>query len=376
MKILINTRFLLKDKLEGIGWFSFEVARRLAQWHPEIEFVYAFDRAFDESFITSDNIKPVVLFPPARHPFLFYAFFEWAMPSLIKKEKPDLFFSPDGFLSLSSNVPTVLTIHDLAYLHFPEQVSWIQEKYYAHYVPKFAHHASRITTVSTYTKNDIIDKFGIEDKKIDVTYNGYNLSYAPISEAEKQKVKNTFSQGEDYFLYVGSIHPRKNIPNILRAFEQFKSKENSKIKLVLVGRMAWQTSEVGAVYDKMKYKNDVIFLGYQSIENLHKIVAAAFANVYVSFFEGFGIPILESLKSGVPVIASNTSSMPEVLGNAGLLVEPSNVEHIAQAMQAFYKDEKLRLDCAEKGLLQSEKFSWDYTAQKVWKSIETVLTKS
>ena len=376
MKILINTRFLLKDKLEGIGWFSFEVARRLAQWHPEIEFVYAFDRAFDESFITSDNIKPVVLFPPARHPFLFYAFFEWAMPSLIKKEKPDLFFSPDGFLSLSSNVPTVLTIHDLAYLHFPKQKSWIQEKYYAHYVPKFAHHASRITTVSTYTKNDIIDKFGIEDKKIDVTYNGYNLSYAPISEAEKQKVKNTFSQGEDYFLYVGSIHPRKNIPNILRAFEQFKSKENSKIKLVLVGRMAWQTSEVGAVYDKMKYKNDVIFLGYQSIENLHKIVAAAFANVYVSFFEGFGIPILESLKSGVPVIASNTSSMPEVLGNAGLLVEPSNVEHIAQAMQAFYKDEKLRLDCAEKGLLQSEKFSWDYTAQKVWKSIETVLTKS
>lgn len=375
MKILINTRFLLKDKLEGIGWFSFEVAQRLAKMHPEIEFVYAFDRAFDERFITSDNIKPVVLFPPARHPFLFYAFFEWAIPRLVKKEKPDLFFSPDGFLSLSIDTPTVLTIHDLAYWHFPQQVSWIQEKYYSHYMPKFAQRANQITTVSTFTKEDIVDKFNINPAKIAVTYNGYNLSYKPISALEKEAVKKEFAQGEEYFLYVGSIHPRKNIPNILRAFETFKNKENSRMKLLLVGRMAWQTSEVGAVYEKMKHKNDVLFLGYQNIENLHRIVGAAFANVYVSLFEGFGIPILESLKAGVPVITSNTSSMPEVLGDAGLLVNPTNVDSIAEAMQTMYKDEKLRQDFLEKGIWQSQKFSWDLTAEKVWKSIELALHK-
>jgi glycosyltransferase involved in cell wall biosynthesis len=359
--------------MEGIGWFSYEVARRIAAAQPEIEFIYAFDRAWDESFITSANIRPVRLMPPARHPFLFYAFFEWAMPRLLHKERADAFFSPDGFLSLSTQVPTLLTIHDLAYRHFPNQVGWLAQKYYERYMPKFAHRADRITTVSTFTKTDISAQFGVNTDKIDVVYNGFNEAYAPIDETTAAAVRQKYTDGAPFFIYVGSIHPRKNVANLLRAFDAFKSKQNSPLKLVLVGRMAWQTGEVGEVLAKMQHRNEVIMLGYVGIAELPQLVAAAFANVYVSLFEGFGIPILEAMRSGVPVITSDTSSMPEVAGDAGILVNPHSVEQIADAMQKMYADSDFRQNAIEKGIIQSQNFGWDKTAQKVWSSLSLML---
>lgn len=373
MKIVINTRFLLRDKLEGIGWFSFEVARRIAAAHGEIEFIYAFDRPWDESFITSSNIRPVKLFPPARHPFLFYAYFEYAMPRLLQREKPAAFFSPDGFLSLSTQVPTLLTIHDLAYKHFPNQVSWLAQKYYEHYMPRFAQKAARITTVSTYTKADISQQFGIDSDKIDVVHNGANPAYRPLSEEEIAATQNEYSQGEAYFVYVGSIHPRKNVAQLLRAFELFKNANPNPIKLLLVGRMAWQTGQVGEVLANMKNSKDVLLLGYLSIDKIYKVVGAALANVYVSLFEGFGIPILEAMQAAVPVICSNTSSMPEVAGDAGILVNPDSAEQISHAMQKIYKDHNFRNQCIDNGKIQAQKFSWDITAQKVWSSLERIL---
>jgi glycosyltransferase involved in cell wall biosynthesis len=373
LKIVINTRFLLADKLEGIGWFSFEVARRLAAAHSEIEFIYAFDRPWDESFITSTNIRPVKLFPPARHPFLFYAYFEWALPRLLAREKPAAFFSPDGFLSLSTPVPTLLTIHDLAYKHFPNQVSWLAQKYYEHYMPRFAQKAARITTVSTYTKADISQQFGIDSQKIDVVHNGANPAYHPLNGEEKKAVQKEYSQGEDYFVYVGSIHPRKNVAQLLRAFELFKNTNPNRTKLLLVGRMAWQTGEVGQVLANMKNSKDVLLLGYLGINQIYKVVGAALANIYVSLFEGFGIPILEAMQAAVPVICSNTSSMPEVAGDAGILVNPDSAEQISQAMYKIYKDHDFRIQTIATGLHQAQQFSWDITAQKVWSSLERVL---
>ena len=130
MKIAINTRFLLPNKLEGIGWFSYEVLKRWVAWHPEHEFIFIFDRKYDERFIFDKNVTPVVAFPPARHPFLFYLWFEWALPTVFAKHKVDAFMSPDGFMSLRSKVPTQLVIHDIAWKHFPEQVPYWYRKHY------------------------------------------------------------------------------------------------------------------------------------------------------------------------------------------------------------------------------------------------------
>jgi len=371
--IAINTRFLLPNKLEGIGWFSYEVLKRWVEWHPEHEFIFIFDRAYDEQFVFGSNVKPIVASPQARHPVLFYLWFEWALPAIFKKQKADAFMSPDGFMSLSSDIPTLLVIHDIAWKHFPTQVPWTHRKHYEYYMPRFAKKASQIATVSEYSKKDIIQHLEVSADKIDVVYDGANASFVPLSLEERVKVEDKYSNGCPYFLYVGSIHPRKNVLRLLQAFDEFKSKTDSNMKLLLAGRIAWQSGDVAEVLAKMKYRDEVVFLGYTDAIELPKITAAAYALTYVSLFEGFGIPILEAMYCDVPSISSNTSSMPEVAGDAGLLADPYTVDSIAGQMLRLWNEKGLREELIEKGKIQRQKYSWDLTAEKMWVAMEKTL---
>ncbi len=371
--IAINTRFLLPNKLEGIGHFTCESLRRITQQHPEHDFIFLFDRPYSAHYIFANNIRPVVVSPQARHPILWYLWFEWAIPRHLSTIRPDIFVSTDGYGSLRSNTPSLVVLHDLAFEHYPEQVPFMVRKYYQYYSPKFAQKASRIATVSEYTKQDICDKYGISPSKIDVVHNGANDIYAPLSSDEKQQIKAQYTQGSDYFLFVGAIHPRKNLANILRAYEQLKQQGNCSAKFVVAGRKAWQSSEAFTVYEQMQFKSEVIFLGHLQLSVLAKIYAAATALVYASLFEGFGIPIIEAMRSEVPVITANTSSMPEVAGDAALLVSPDSVAQISTAMQQLYEQPALRQQLIGKGKVQYQKFGWQQTADKLWASIERVL---
>jgi glycosyltransferase involved in cell wall biosynthesis len=373
--IAINTRFLLPNKLEGIGWFSYEVLKRWVEWHPEHEFIFIFDRAYDEQFVFSSNVKPIVASPQARHPVLFYLWFEWTLPAIFKKHKVDAFMSPDGFMSLSADIPTLLVIHDIAWKHFPTQVPWSHRKHYEYYMPRFAKKAAHIATVSEYSKNDIVNHLQVMPEKIDVVYDGANESFVPLSLDERVKIEDKYSNGCPYFLYVGSIHPRKNVLRLLQAFELFKSKADTNMKLLLAGRIAWQSGDVAEQLAKMNYRNDVVFLGYTDAVELPKITAAAFALTYVSLFEGFGIPILEAMYCDVPSISSNTSSMPEVAGDAGLLADPYSVDSITEQMLRLWNENGLREQLIEKGKIQRQKFSWDLTAEKMWVTMEKILDK-
>lgn len=370
MKIAINTRFLLSNKLEGIGWFTHEVARRWVEWHTDVEFTFIFDRPFSDEFIPHPRVKPVVAFPPARHPFLFYGYFEWAIPRILRREQADIFVSPDGFLSLRTHTPTLMVMHDVAYRHFDTHVNWIQQRYYDYFVPRFMARADRIATVSEYSKQDFIQQFGTPSDKIDVVYNGCNDNFRPLPDDEKARIRQQYAQGCPYWIYVGSIHPRKNVARLIEAFDQFKSRVATPHKLVLAGRMAWQTGEVGEVMQRIRHKDDIIFLGYVSADELPRVVASAFAVAYVSLFEGFGIPLLEAMQCDVPAIASDTSSMPEVIGDAGLLVNPYSVESIANAMVQLAQDSTLYDTCIRNGQAQRQKFSWDKTAAALWQSVE------
>lgn len=376
MKIAVNTRFLLANKLEGIGWFTHEVLRRWVEWYPEHEFVFIFDRPFDEQFIFGDNVKGVYTHPPARHPFLFYLWFEWALPRVLKKEQPDVFVSTDGFMSLKAkNTPTLCVIHDIAWKHFPTHIPKLVRKFYTHFVPKYAEASKRLATVSTYSKEDMVKHLAVDTDKIDVVYNGAHHAYKPLSDKEVNAAQHKYAAGNPYFLYLGSIHPRKNVPNLLRAFEQFKKANSTKHKLVLAGRMAWQNSEVGAVLESMEFRKDVVFLGYVATEDLPTVVAGAYALTYISLFEGFGIPLLEAMYCNVPSLTSIVSSMPEVVGDAGLVVEPQSVEAIAEGMTRLVLEKGLREDLIEKGKVQREQFSWDLTAKKMWQALEKTLAQ-
>ena len=368
MKIAVNTRLLLKNRLEGIGWVAYETLRRMVKDHPDVEFYFIFDREPDPMFIFGDNVKPIVLFPQARHPFLFIWFFEFSVTKALRKIKPDLFFSPDGYLSLRSDVPQVTQFHDLNFEHFPKDMPKIHLWHYKKYFPKFARKAKRIVTVSEFSKQDIVDCYGVDPQKIDVAYNGVNEIFKPLPETEIMEIRGKYSGGFPYFMFVGSLHPRKNLARLFSAFDRFKSYNRNDVKLVIVGEKRWWTEPIQRAYDAMSCKDDVVFVGRLSAEDLHRVTAAALASVYVSYFEGFGIPILEAFKCDTPVITSNVTSMPEVAKDAALLVDPFNEDSIAKAMINVL-DDKVRERLIEKGRERAKDFSWDKAADDIWNSL-------
>lgn len=399
MLIAVNTRLLLKDKLEGIGWFTYESLKRITKAHPEHQFLFLFDRPFAEEFIFSDNVSPLVTGPQSRHPFLWYWWFEQSLPKILHKHDPDLFLSPDGFLPLSYTSPAgpkkckfLPVIHDLHFEHYPQDIPFFARKYFQRYFPKYAKKANRIATVSEYSKQDISTLYKISPEKIDVVYDGANKEYHP-SQAELPSQPSPAAQlsqeergigvlspplgeiqeGMVYFLFVGALSPRKNVARLLQAFDAFKPSASASMKLVIVGEKMFMTSDIEDVYNKMKFKTDVIFTGRLGVDNLKKIMAEAFALVFVPYYEGFGIPILEAMYCDVPVITSNVTSMPEVAGDAALLVDPLSVDSIKNAMLKIFNDETLRNQLIANGRIQREKFSWDKTAEKLWACIEKTI---
>lgn len=375
MRIGVNTRLLLKGKLEGIGWFTYQTLERIVKAHPEHEFVFFFDRPYDQQFIFANNVTPVVVHPQARHPILFYIWFEWSLPAMLRKHKIDLFLSPDSYMSLSTKVPTCLVIHDLAFEHYPEHFVLSHRLYWRHYSPLFARKAKRIATVSTFSKEDIHKQYDIPLDNIDVVYNGAHDEYRPLSHTERDEVKQKYADGCEYFVFAGALHPRKNIVNLLKAFIAFKKRQKTNMKLVIAGRLAWKYEEVEKMQAEMPFKDDVKWVGYMNVDELSKLIGGAYALVYASLFEGFGIPILEALQCDVPAIVSSTSSMPEVAGNAALLVDPSDPDDIADKMHQLYKDEALRGKLIANAREQIKKFDWNLSAEKLWNSMMKCIEK-
>lgn len=362
MRIAINTRFLLPAKLEGIGRYTYEVVRRLVERHADWEFIFLFDRPYDPEFIFGANVKAVVIPPPARHPLLWYVWFEWSVARVLKKHKPDVFFSPDAYLSLAAKTPTLMVMHDLAHEYFPEQLPLMVRQYYRHFVPRYCRRADHLLSVSEFTKRDMQKQYNLPSGKISVSGNGCRDGFWPLSETEKKAVQMQYTSGKGYLLFIGAIHPRKNVHRLLQAFEWFKQRSGSDIKLVLCGRMAWKTGEVAQLHQQSQYRDDIIFTGFLPDSELPRILGAALAFVYPSLFEGFGIPVLEAMYSEVPVLSSDAGALPEVVGRAGLQVSPLDVNGWAEAMLRILEDQALRNALLEAGRQQRLLFSWDRAA--------------
>ena len=372
MNIGINTRLLLKDRIEGVARYIFEISSRMAASNPEDHFYYFFDRKFDTQFITSDNITPVIIPPQSRHPILWNIWFQYQLPRYLKKYKIDVLFTGETYLPRNTKTPSVIVSHDLAYKHYPEQIPNSVLRYYDKNFEKNHEKADAIIAVSDATKQDIIMQYGTAPEKITVVHNASPKGFKKLYREEKNQVLEKLTGGDPYFVYLGSFHPRKNIKQLISAFELFKVKTNSKYKLVLLGRWAWKTEEIKQKIEQSRYTDDII-VRQESREAIFKFVAAAEALLYVSLFEGFGIPVLEGFSAGVPVITSNLSSMPEVAGDAALLVDPKNAEDIADAMVQVSSNPQLATTLIEKGTKRLDLFSWDTSAAKTYSILKKLV---
>jgi glycosyltransferase involved in cell wall biosynthesis len=368
MIIAVNTRFLVNE-LEGYGYFIHELFKTLVRTHPGHQFYFLFDRPFNEEYIFSSNVHPLVISPPARLPVLWKYWYDVKIPAALKKIKADVFVSPDGYCSLATKIPQCLVIHDLGFLHHPEAYKKSHVRFFKKKTPKFLKKAKSIVTVSQFSKDDIVKHYKADPAKIEVIYNGVKNIFRPVLFDEQTAIKGKYTQGKEYFIYLGAIQPRKNLINLLKAFSIFKKRLQSNMKLIITGRLAWKNEEFLQLINTYKYKSDVVLTGYVAEQELAVLLGSAYALVYPSMFEGFGVPVAEAMKCEVPVLTSEKTSMQEVAGDAALYFNPKEHADIADKMMLIYKDENLRKQLIEKGKLNVEKYSWEKSADLFWDSI-------
>ncbi|MBK7222826.1 MAG: glycosyltransferase family 4 protein [Saprospiraceae bacterium] len=353
--------------LEGVGRYTFEILHRLCASHPEHTFYFFFDRKYDEKYVFAPNVVPVILFPPARHPFIFVFWFEWSVRRALKKIKADVFLSFDAMLSLLSDVKSVLVVHDLAYLHYPGYLPGSALWFYRYFMPRYIQKAEKIVAVSSFTAMDVKSAFGVSDEKISVAWNALPASYEEKTVQTDRKLENP------YFIVPGAISERKNTLNILLAFEKLlHTHPSDDIRLVFAGGFMFPLKgEVKKRWTSLQKAGYLVHIDKPDDDRMRQWISHARALIYVSLFEGFGIPILEGMAMEVPVITSNVSSMPEVAGPAALCVNPLQPDAICSAMEAMRNDET-RKSLIKLGKEQLKNFDWNRSAEHIYQCLVSV----
>lgn len=303
-------------------------------------------------------------------------FWYLTLPFRLRNSNFDLIHNP-------SQIPTffkfkqkyIITIHDLTPLKFNKAHKFGKGILYKILYKRTLESADKILTISESTKKDILEIFpNIKKEKIIVTYlAAENKFKEKLSKSKLESCKKKYSLPEKFFLYVGTIEPRKNLVGLIEAFSEIKNDEG--YKLVIVGKKGWKFKQIYEKINEKKLSSKIIFTGYVPDEDLPKIYNLAKFFTYVSLYEGFGIPILESMSAGCPVITSNISSMPEVAGDAAIIVDPYDKKSISNAIKSLIKEPKLRKKLSMKSKKHSKRFSWKYTQREIYKVYENLINQ-
>ena len=374
MTIAVNCWVLRNKQLDGIGYFTINTLPWIIKNNPDVSFVILCDKNFSEPYFDFKNVTLRKVFPPYRHPLLYIFYMDFVLPIVLKKIKPDLFVSAEGFLSLLSSCKQLPIIYDLNFEHYPENLAFKNRLYFRFFFKRFAKKAKRIATISEYSKTDIIDTYKVSANKVDNVSCGINSNFYVLPNDKKLAARQKFSRGVPYFFFVGSMHPRKNMLRLLIAFNDFKKQSGCDFKLVIAGKMMWDNAEMLNVYETSPYKDDINFAGRLSDDEIKEALGAAYALTFVPVFEGFGLPVVEAFEAGVPVLTSKATSIPEVAGDAAVYADPFDVATITKGMMELYENKNdLCARLVEKGFQQKQFFSWDRTASLLWKCMQTAM---
>jgi glycosyltransferase involved in cell wall biosynthesis len=287
---------------------------------------------------------------------------------------PDALFVPAHVLPLSCPVPAVVTVHDLGYLHYPAAHRPFDRWYLDWTTRRHTRVARHLIADSQATKNDLIDFYGANPDQISVVYLGRDETLAPVTDPQviaAAKVK--YNIAGDYFLYLGTLQPRKNLVRLVEAFHSaVDSLPNESLKLVIAGRQGWLYADIFERVRQLGLTDRILLPGFISETDKPALLSGALAYVYPSLYEGFGLPVLEAMACGAPVLTSNVSSLPEVAGPAALLVDPQETGQIAAGMVQLATNADLRRRLVEQGFRQILQFSWTQAAAQILEILEAV----
>jgi glycosyltransferase involved in cell wall biosynthesis len=370
MVIAVNTRLLAAGTAEETGNFIYETFRRIAALHPEHSFLFIFDRPWKDDLIFAGNVQCLVLSPKAVGPVASYIWHNIKLPLLLKKYKADVFVSPGGYCSLTTKIPQCLVVHDMAFLQDRSVMKKSKLLLYKKWLPRFIKKSVAVATTSVFIKDAIVKAYNSPPGKIDVIYSGTSDLFSPIEFEERENTKTLYAGSNEYFIYTGDIGLYKNLLNLLKAFSAFKKRQKSKMWLVIAGNPGRDHHKFQNELRLFRFKEEVRILESPPLSSLVSLTASAYAMVYPSSLDGFGIPALQGMKSDIPVITSAGSAMQEICGDAALYADVANFKDIAVKMMLLFKDENLRNTLIDKGRLRAKKFSWDVTAGLLWKAIE------
>lgn len=352
------------EKRVGISEYAFQILEKLYEFREKGK--------IDHSFVIYLKAKPIGL--PSEKAWWKYKIVKpsklWTqigLPiSLLLGKKPDVFLTLTHYAPRFSTIPTIVSVMDLSFLHFPLTFKKNDLYQLTKWTKYSVNNAKRVITISKSSKNDIIKNYGVEESRVDVV----NLGLKEITMNSSHLSLKEFGIDKKFILFVGTLQPRKNIVGLVKAFAILPQKIKDEHQLVIVGKKGWLYEDILKSPSMYGVENNTIFLDYVKDEDLPNFYKGAEVFVLPSLYEGFGLPILEAMRYGCPVITSNVSSMPEAGGDAALYFDPADIEDIKGKIEKVLTDTALRQKMIEKGKEHYKKFTWEKAAKQVLASVE------
>lgn len=371
MKIAIEAQRIFRPNKHGMDFVALETIRELQKMDHENEYFIFVSPGEDRCLESSDNVHIIELKCPT------YPLWEQvALPRAVKRIKPDLLHCTSNTAPLRCPVPLVLTLHDIIYLEKRQSssLSWYQEMGW-HYrrlvVPRILPKCKKIITVSQFERRRILDALHLPEEQLVAVYNGFNSHFHVQPKAPE--ITRKYIDADDYLFFLGNTDPKKNTPRVLKAYSDYLKKSTKKLPLLIADLKEDAIDRILEEGKLTEIKSHLRFPGYIANADLAALYGGAFAFLYPSLRESFGIPMLEAMACGTPIIAGNTSAMPEIAGEGALLADPFDTEDITEKILLLENDEKFYQQQVEYGIKRSELFSWRHSAEsllKIYKELD------
>ena len=381
MKIAFDAQPLFDGTKSGVGFHEDGLVRALLKNQTDNTYFFEFfslrNHEKKEKILSKYKRNNVYLYHCKWIPGVLYKMVSVLLPMphrWLFPESKDITHFFNYYIPPFVKGKTVVTIHDMAFRVFPETVRKKTLLFLKSVIKKSIKRADHIVTVSEFSKQEMMRFYHVPSEKISVVPNGVDLKrFHPENDKEViEKVKEKYKVSGEYFLYLGTLEPRKNLVRLILAYAEARKENADFPMLVLAGGKGWMYDEIFQTVERLNLQHTVNFPGYIADEDVAALLSGAKAFVFPSLYEGFGMPVIEAMACGVPVLTSNGSALKEIAEGAALLVDETSIEEMKKALLQLYQDEKLQQELVEKGMKRAKEYSWEYAGKRlitIYKSI-------